>query len=351
MRAFRLVVGVCLAGCGVAEQGDVAADVAGAADTEVDEAGAEEPGAVPGAPDACPATHLVDESDISAIRSLTSDATHLYYVYWPCDLEVCPPDPHEVRAVPKMGGPPTTLALEPGFIPFDIAVGGGFVYWVRGTDRAVMRVPTDGCEEPEVVHQAPGFRAFIAANSDAVYWRTLDENEHWTQLERLPHAGGDVESVATLPPDASFSLLDEERLYFLTGGSAATAILNATDLDTGETRRLTTNPEPFGGGEFTQDAVALWWGNNGLRRLAKSGGEPESITDALAYDVGSNGELALYYNFDPEDLRAVPVTGGAPTILATASCNLFGTWLERVVDDDVFYWSSGHEIFALPLAP
>jgi hypothetical protein len=346
MRAFKVLVvaAIGLAGCDGADQGEAAADIAGTAGAEIEEPGETETGA-----DACPATQLVDEPDTSAIRSLTSDATHLYYAWWPCDLDDCPPDQDEVRAVPKAGGTPTTLAVEPGSIPFDIAVGGGFVYWIRGSDRAVMRVPTDGCEEPEVVHQAPGSRAYIAANEGAVYWRVLDENEAFTGLERMPHAGGDVETVATLPPDASFSLLDENHLYFLTAGPSPTSILNALDLDTGETRTLMETPESMVGAEFSQDAVALWWGNNGLRRLAKSGGEPATISEDLSYDVGSNGELALYYNFEPEELRAVPVTGGAPTVVATTTCNLFGTWLERVVDDDQLYWSSGHDLFAVPL--
>jgi hypothetical protein len=351
MRALKLVVVVTigLGGCDGAEQEEITGGLTGTADTGIGEPGAEEPDGTTAA-DACPATQLVDESNISAIRSLRSDATHLYYVWWPCDLDDCPPDQDdEVRAVPKAGGTPTTLAFEPGSIPFEIAVGSGYVYWVRWSDRSVMRVPTDGCEEPEVFYQAPGFRAFIAANDDGVYWRTLDENDQWSLLERLPHAGGDVETVAILPPDSSFSLLDDERLYVLTGFNSADAHLNAVDLDTGEIQRLTENRESFGGGFFTQDADALWWGNNGLRRLAKSGGEPETITDDLSYDVGSNGELALYYNFEPEELRAVPVTGGESTVVATSACNLFGTWLERVVDDDALYWSSGHDIFAVPL--
>jgi len=352
MRAFRLAVvaAIGLAGCDAAEHETLAVDVAGTADTEADTE-MEEPGPSPAAADACPATRLVDESDIAAIRALTSDATHLYYVLWPCDLEECPPDPHEVRVVPKAGGAPTILALEPGFVSDDLAVAGGHVYWIRSSDRAIMRVPTDGCDEPEVVHQSPAPTAYLAANADGVYWRSLDENEHWTRLERLPLAGGDVETVAILPPDASFSLLDDERLYFLTGGSPSAALLNALDLDTGEMQTLTANRESFLGGDFTQDAVALQWASNGLRRLAKSGGEPVTIADEGGYDVGSNGELALYYDFEVEDLRAVPVTGGAPTVVAPSTCNLFGTWLERVVDADKLYWSSGHDIFAVPLAP
>ena len=50
-------------------------------------------------------------------------------------------------------------------------------------------------------------------------------------------------------------------------------------------------------------------------------------------------------------MRAVPVTGGAPTVVATSTCNLFGTWLERVVDADQLYWSSGHDLCSVPLAP
>ncbi len=349
MRAFKLLIvaAIGLAGCDGAEHEDLAVDVTGT-DPDI-----EEPGASPAAADACPATRLVDESDIAAIRSLTSDATNLYYVLWPCDLDDCPPDSDEVRAVPKAGGASTILALEPGTISDDLAVAGGHVYWIRSSDRAIMRVPTDGCDEPEVVYQSPAPTAYLAANADGVYWRSLDENERWTRLERLPLAGGDVETVAILPPDATFSLLDDERLYFLSGLSSADALLHALDLDTGETQTLTANPDSFLGGEFTQDAVALQWSGNGalLRRLAKSGGEPVTIVDEGGYDVGSNGELALYYGFEVEDLRAVPVTGGAPTVVAPSTCNLFGTWLERVVDADQLYWSSGHDIYAVPLAP
>jgi hypothetical protein len=344
MHAFKslLVAAICLAGCDGAGPGDLTADVTGTGDTDIEEPGAEEPGAEqPGAgpaEDECPATLLVDEPDISAIRSLTSDETHLYYVLWPCDLDECPPGPHEVRSVPKAGGVSTILALEPGFISDDLAVAGGHVYWIRSIDRAIMRVPTDGCEEAEVVVEGPAARAFLAANADGVYWRTLDDSGQWSGLERLPLAGGDVEQVATLPPNATFSLLDDERLYFLSGISPVDSLLQAVDLDTGETQALTTNTESFLGGEFTQDAGALQWGNSGLRRIAKSGGEPVTITDELGYDVGSNGELALYYNIEGEgDLRAVPVSGGAPTVVATPACNLFGTWLERVVDDDQLY--------------
>jgi len=350
MRFFKLLViaAIGLVGCDAAEQGDLAADVTGNADTDI-----EEPGAGPAGPDACPATQLAAESEIAAIRSLTSDATNLYYVVWPCDLDDCPPDSDEVRAVPRAGGASTLLALEPGTISDDLAVAGGHVYWIRSNDRAIMRVPTDGCDEPEVVYQSPAPTAYLAANADGVYWRSLDENERWTRLERLPLAGGDVETVATLPPEANFSLLDDERLYFMTGLSSAEAFLHALDLDTGETQTLTANPDSFLGGEFTQDAVALQWSGNGglLRRLAKSGGEPVTIVDEAGYDVGSNGELALLYSLEVEDLRSVPVTGGAPTVVAPPTCNLFGTWLERVVDPDQLYWSSGHDIFAVPLAP
>lgn len=358
MHAFKtlLIAAIYLAGCDGADPGDLTADVTGTGDIDIEEPGtdvpaAEEPGASPDAGDACPATLLVAESDISAIRSLISDETHLYYVLWPCDLEECPPGPHEVRSVPKAGGVSTILALEPGFISDDLAVAGGHVYWIRSIDRAIMRVPIDGCEEAEVMVEGPAVRAFLAANADGVYWRTFDEeSSEWSGLERLPLDGGDVETVATLPPTATFSLLDDERVYFLTGISPVDALLQAVDLDTGEAQALTAIPESFGGGDFTQDAVALQWGNNGLRRIAKSGGEPVTITDELGYDVGSNGELALYYNIEGEgDLRAVPVSGGAPTVLATPACNLFGTWLERVVDDDHLYWSSGHDIFAIPL--
>jgi hypothetical protein len=355
MDGFKLLVvaAIGLAGCDGAKHEGLSADVTGAAATDVDEPDASPPvdDAGPPTDDACPATLLVDESDIAAIRALTSDATHLYYVLWPCDLEECPPDPHEVRAVPKAGGAPTILALEPGFISEDLAVAGGHVYWIRSSDRAIMRVPIDGCDEAEVVHQGSAPAAFLAANADGVYWRSLDENGQWTRLERLPLAGGDVETVAILPPDTTFSLLDDERLYFLSGSAPSAALLYALDLDTGETQPLTANPEAFLGGEFTQDAVALQWAADGLRRLAKSGGEPVTIADEGGYDVGSNGELSLYYDFEVEDLRAVPVTGGAPTVVAPPTCNLFGTWLERVVDADQLYWASGHDIFAVPLAP
>jgi hypothetical protein len=355
MHAFKLLVvaAIGLAGCDVAEQDDLANGVTGTADTDVEEPGAEEPGASPAAADACPATHLVDEPEEAGIRTLTSDATNLYYVLWPCEGDNCPPDTDEVRALPKAGGAPTILALEPGNILDHIAVAGGHVYWIRNSDRAIMRVPTDGCDEAEVVYQSPTPKAHLAANGDGVYWRSIDENEAFTRLERLPLAGGDVETVAMLPPNAGFSLLDDERLYFLSGISAADAVLNAVDLDTGETQTLMANPEGFGGGEFTQDAVALEWSGTGavLRRLAKSGGEPVTIVDEGGYDVGSNGELALYWGFEVEDLRAVPVTGGAPTVVAPSTCNLFGTWLERVVDADQLYWSSGDDIYAVPLAP
>jgi hypothetical protein len=352
-----LVIGALgLAGCGRAEHQGPGVGVTdgglggglGVMDgghPEVDEADASPP-----ATNECPATQLAAESDIAAIRTLTSDATHLYYVLWPCDLDECPPGPHEVRAVAKAGGIPTILALEPGYISEHIAVAGGHVYWIRSVDRAIMRVSIDGQGQPEVVYQSAAPTGYLAANADGVYWRTLDENERWTRLERLPLAGGGVETVGSLPPDAGFSLLDDARVYYLTGSSSATALLHAMDLATGETHTLTTGPESFAGGEFTQDALALEWsGAGGLRRLAKSGGEPVTIVEAGGYDVGSNGELALYYGFDDEGLHAAPVTGGAPTLIAPATCNLFGTWLERVIDSDRVYWSSGHDIFAVSL--
>jgi hypothetical protein len=354
MHSFKLLVvaAIGLSGCVAAEQDDRTVDVTGTVDTDIDEPGAEEPGASPAAADACPATHLVDEPEEAAIRTLTSDATNLYYVLWPCESDNCPHDTDEVRALPKAGGVPTILALETSAIVDSIAVAGGHVYWTRNGDHAIMRVPTDGCDEAEVVYQSPAPKAHLAANADGVYWRSLDENEAFTRLERLPLDGGDVEAVAILPRNAGFSLLDDERLYFLSGISAADAVLNAVDLDTGETQTLMASPESFGGGSFTQDAVALEWSGSGaIRRLAKTGGEPVTIVDESGYDVGSNGELALYWGFELEDLRAVPVTGGTPTVVAPSSCNLFGTWVERVVDADQLYWSSGDDIYAVPLAP
>jgi hypothetical protein len=297
----------------------------------------------------CPATRIVAESDISAIRTLTSDATQLYYVLWPCDLDDCPPQPHEVRAVPKGGGTPTLLAFEPGSISEDIAVAGGHVYWIRSRERALMRVLSDGSGQPEVVYQSDAM-AFLSANAHGVYWRSLDGNERWTRLERLPLSGGVVETAAILPSRATFSLLDDGRSYYLIGNSPAAAQLFATDLLTGLEHALTEQPESFGGGEFTQDAVALQWsGSRGLRRLAKTGGDPVTISDESNYDVGSNGELALYYRLESADLRAVPVTGGSTTVVAPPTCDLFGVWLERVVAADRVYWSSGHEIHSVPL--
>jgi hypothetical protein len=273
MRKLLVVaVGIGLAGCDGAEHEEVGLDVTGTAETGTAETDSEEPGRGAAGPDACNATRLVDEFEESAVRELTSDATHIYYVLWPCELDGCPPDVDEVRAVAKAGGAPTVLALEPGSITDNLAVAGGHVYWLRSRDKALMRVPTDGCEEPEVVHETSTLRGYLAANADGVYWRSVDENELYTRLERLPLEGGEVEAVAILPPQASFSLLDDERLYFLTGNSAADAFLNAVDLDTGETQALTVEPDSFGGGGFTQDADALQWSaSNGLRRLAKSG--------------------------------------------------------------------------------
>ncbi len=178
-----VVAAICLTGCDGAGPGDLTADVTGTGDTDIEEPGAEvpgaeEPGASPDEADECPATLLVDEPDISAIRSLTSDATHLYYVLWPCDLDECPPDPHEVRAVPKAGGAPTILALEPGIhlrttSPWPAATSTGSA---PPTGRSCASRPT-AATRPRSCTRVPQPGRFLAANADGVYWRSLDENE------------------------------------------------------------------------------------------------------------------------------------------------------------------------------
>jgi hypothetical protein len=279
--------------------------------------------------------------------------------------------------VPSTGGAGSTfIAAGAGGLPPDGDVTGGGYGAEGGFDPGPdpFDLQCDGCE---VVAEAPDIRA-IAIGSDHVFWLeygskdSLGNYQDDGRLLSLPLAGGESATIAAdLQGPIELTVSDEFAYAIVEQSSAANGPVQLVRiaLDTGETKIVQRLPvdTPVERGAVsdwfrryfvTHDGVAFWVDQGSINRLDEdSAGLPEAMqeVDAAFFLTGDSSQLYLY---DAEGIKALPYTGGTPTLLRAIEPDgvepqySTPTYWQLQIDADFIYAheAAGEYVVRMPVA-
>jgi hypothetical protein len=214
-----------------------------------------------------------------------------------------------IDSVPSAGGAAPSVVTPAGasgglYVLGVVAFDSAYVYWAEGaggkTPGTINRAPLGG-GPAQLLASSTGFIGGIAVDSGNVYWVAQDEGKVYS----APVTGGSGTVVASGLTEPAGMTIHTGTIYF-------------TDPD-GDLMTV-----PAGGGTVT--TIVHGPGlppNTGVR----------DFSPGLAVDE-NNVYFSQYYAPEPT-LAKVPLTGGAPTVLAHASAAGIG------VDAQNVYWVTG----------
>jgi len=132
---------------------------------------------------------------------VSTDGSNVYFAIG----DPVSPGSGTIMAVPRGGGPVTTLASGQNN-PVAIAVAGASVYWIDFDDKTLMKVPTGG---GTVTTLATGqSMATLAADADNVYW--TDDGS----IKKVSVNGGSPTTLVSGQNHPGFIAVDETSVYY-----------------------------------------------------------------------------------------------------------------------------------------
>ena len=221
--------------------------------------------------------------------------------------------------------------------------------------RAVIQIPLAGGEP---VKLATDFPSVIAANATHAFGVRCDKKTETDTLVRVSLAGGDVETAASWPRTKGRDVCDYKGLavdasHAFVGDWGDRRVLSVALAD-GSTRQLTTDayPSRFG---IEQESL-VFNGQNGIYRVAKTGGEPKQLTrlggapfSTWAWDSRAIYVLETLPYSKEHSLVKVPREGGKEQQLEGLSVPwvLEGPGLRHIaVDDACVYFAVVREAYS-----
>jgi hypothetical protein len=219
------------------------------------------------------------------------------------------------------------------------------VYWTTVTSTLtgidVMKASLCGGTATTLASGQSMNPSLLAVGSTDVYWVTLEGGADGPgQVMQVPLEGGTPTALATKVLPTALAL-DAANLYWT---DEATGTVMKVPLAGGTPVPLVGSGTSGGFGSVAVDATdAYWWANQyGLRKVPLAGGDvttlvPDTVPIGDFWHFVLSGEN-LYFGADlgPYALLTVPVTGGAPTVLASGP-DVVGS---LAVDGTSAYWLS-----------
>lgn len=260
-----------------------------------------------------------------------------------------------VAAVPKAGGPVTTLATgqaSPGYL----AVGGLYVYWSNNLGGAVMRTLKDGTGTPSVL-AAANQPAGLVVDPTSVYWveqqfpfdlksATLDGGTTLT-LAQLNNVGGT--SAGPLVTDGTLLYTRVISVNSVSDGvgsfsKAGDYALHFSGYDIGP---LAASPATLAFEELFRGSLpsVAWYSLPGYTLLGGASASEGNINGAQG--VAVNGCAVLWTTGIPDYpnstglILAAPLATDVPIPLVTFPASAAPTPTTIVADDTAAYFFSG----------
>lgn len=150
-------------------------------------------------------------SSLGSPRSLTLDATHLYWANVGTLDTSKPSADGSIMMLPMSGGVPTTLASAQDD-PRNIVVDRSSVYW--GTSTAIMKVALPGGTPTILVSGAE--RPCLAVDDAHVYWTNALSSTSGGSVWKVPREGGTPTKLAVAQSYPGTIAVDATSVYWLT---------------------------------------------------------------------------------------------------------------------------------------
>lgn len=233
--------------------------------------------------------------------------------------------------------------LVSGGNPVRLALDATHVYWSDGTTGLISKWPFAGGPS-QAIAQGEGGGSLIAIDDTDVFY------SYGGRIRKVSKAGG---SSTELPPFGDPTVrdlvLDATSLYISVTSSSYSTILTMTK--TGASNTQLFYQSGSSAMDIEIDATHVYYLHTaGIGRVLKVGGGNESLMTnvpgtslvSLAMDPGG-----LYFTFGgtPKGVGRVPLAGGLPTTIATASAPA-----NILVDGSALLWVDGTSIMTMPIA-
>lgn len=198
--------------------------------------------------------------------------------------------------------------------PRSLALVNGNLYWTSYGVSEVMTMPTDG-GAPSIL--ASGQHAFaIAANSNSLFWvDDLDAGSVFT----MPIDGGAVQTLATNQEQPFAIVANEDYVYFLDIDSVRIA-----PLDGGVLQSISASTQ-VPSNNLALTATNLYWTSGAVNASVMQSNLDGTNMKTLAtgqYNptaIGASAESLYWANYGDIDIMTMPLAGGNPRIILTAT--------------------------------
>jgi hypothetical protein len=265
------------------------------------------------------------------------------YVYWTTRALA-----GKIMRAPVAGGTPETISASELY-PYEIAVGGGHVYWAAlgAQPGNLIQASVTGAD-----------RKLLASTADfpSIYGLRADENNAYfvanmNVLSRIASTGGALQRLSGGPFNSMITdvALDGTQLYWANDGVGmfVTTEPESASLQTVDTAGVTTPVAletrlDFPQFEIATDANNLYWSDeSAIYRTAKVGGAFSIVTtlpvvpiaESPIVDLVSDG-TNLFYS-DGRTVFRVPVGGGDPEVVSQGWKRI----VKLAVDDTSVYFT------------
>lgn len=306
----------------------------------------------------CPECIVLAEG-LQGGRGITVDTTYVYFTDQVAGT---------LSRVPKGGGEIQLLApqLE---APYDVAIGGAWVYWTEFVAGGrVVRMPSGGGSMEVFDDDADHPRA-LAVGGTAVYWTTFGTNSGGAWRGAL--SGGAPQQLLSAVAGIADIVADNDYVYVTSHdpdpmnggvgfidpppeGPTIGAIVQVPEGgDPGGTNTQILAPdlaEPWG---LAMVGTSLFWADgdgslsnqpNSVLSMQPTGSPTTPIAASQTAPWGVAADMTSVYWTDSTEVKTAPHGGGAPVVLATLQNNARSI----AVDDTSVYWITTERVLQRP---
>lgn len=239
--------------------------------------------------------------------------------------------------------PAPEVLVASGTTPYSLARGSdGYVYWTDFTAGFVARAPVTGGPVETLVSGLTN-PAWLRVDATNVYWTSEGE------IRSVPLAGGASSTLATGLGLIGDIRVDGSQLYFSTNQG-----ISSVSVTGGTVSLLVTAVGDVG--LFAKDASSFYWvgkSDGSVRAVPVGGGTPTILAtgptspqSAYAIEVSSSAVYWAVLWASTAEVLSVPIAGGSPTTLASMSQST--TTAFAIDDANAYFVASG--IKKVPLA-
>ena len=177
-------------------------------------------------------------------------------------------------------------------------VDNGYIYWQRGDDQLV-RVNRDDSKYPESLVESNTRIGNFAVDGNNIYYMSENKAEHrgtdfsfklTGELRKVDLGSGNISTLLNgfNWPGLAFIGTDPTHIYFLEGGGSVEEglVLKRLAKNGSEPDRITSGLKAPNG--FVVDGKNIYWsdyGDNSVRKVAKTGGEQTVLFDGNKYQT------------------------------------------------------------------